>query len=295
MENNTANIDVDATKYAAPSPITYAKPFPDVSKIEEAKEIWESMIIKYTAEDATKQKFVIGNYYNWEMTEDKDITAQINEYHKLIEDLKYKDISLQNSLLLDLVKHIIIENTNCKQVVVDKGKEIATRANLMEDNKRQNKSNNMYDKRNGYKPTTNNRTFKKKGNCFVCGKSGHHATQCRKRARNDNPAKAKVNIIEAKADDIIIVVVFQVNLVANVKDWVLDSGATRHMYTDKKDFVSYSQVEKGEEVVYLGDSRTTPVLGKDKVLLKITSSKTLALNDVLHVPNIRANLVYVGY
>ncbi|XP_075074760.1 uncharacterized protein LOC142162318 [Nicotiana tabacum] len=248
------------------------------------------MVTKYTAEDATKQKFVIGNYYKWEMTEDKDITAQINEYHKLIEDLKSEDISLPEQFvagmliekllkswsdykqqlkhkhkqlsLKELVKHIIIENTNRKQVVVDKEKEIATRANLVENNKRQNKSNNRYDKGNGYKPKTNNQTFKKKCNCFVCGKPGHHAAQCRKRVGNDNLAKAKVNLTEAKADDIIAAVVSQVNLVANVKDWVLDSGATRHICANKKDFVSYTQVEEGEEVVYLGDSWTTPVLGK---------------------------------
>ena len=55
---------------------------------KDAKEIWESMVAKYTAEDAGKQKFVIGKYYRWEMVEDKDIKMQINEYHKLIEDLK---------------------------------------------------------------------------------------------------------------------------------------------------------------------------------------------------------------
>ncbi|XP_070055248.1 uncharacterized protein [Nicotiana tomentosiformis] len=207
------------------------------------------------------------------MTEDKDITAQINEYHKLIEDLKSEEISLPEQFVA--------------------GKEIATRTNLMEDNKQQNKSNNRYDKRNGYKPKTNNQTFKKKGNCFVCGKPGYHAAQCRKRDGNDCPAKVKVNLTEAKADDIIAAVVFQVNLVANVKDWVLDSGATRHICANKKDFVSYIQIEEGEQVVYLGDSKTTPVLGKGKVLLKLTFGKTLALNDVLHVPSIRANLVFM--
>ncbi|OIS98851.1 hypothetical protein A4A49_60961, partial [Nicotiana attenuata] len=143
------------------------------------------------------------------------------------------------------------DNFNRKHVVVDKGKEIATRSSLVEDNNRQRKSSNRYDKRNGYKPKTNNQP-------------AHYVAQCRKRVRNDNPTKAKVNLTEAKVDDIIVAVVSQVNLVANVKDWVLDSGATRHICANKKDFVSYAQVEEGEEVVYLGDSRTTQVLGKGK-------------------------------
>ncbi|OIT08892.1 hypothetical protein A4A49_59181, partial [Nicotiana attenuata] len=136
------------------------------------------------------------------------------------------------------------DNFNRKHVVVDKRKEIATRSSLVEDNNRQRKSSNRYDKRNGYNPKTNNQP-------------GHYVAQCRKRVGNDNLTKAKVNLTEAKVDDIIIAVVSQVNLVANVKDWVLDSGATRHICANKKDFVSYTQIEEGEEVVYLGDSRTT--------------------------------------
>jgi len=45
---------------------------------KEAKEIWDSLILKYTAEDVVRQRFVIGNYYRWEMIEDKDIKIQIN-------------------------------------------------------------------------------------------------------------------------------------------------------------------------------------------------------------------------
>ncbi|RVW85530.1 Retrovirus-related Pol polyprotein from transposon TNT 1-94 [Vitis vinifera] len=44
----------------------------------------------------------------------------------------------------------------------------------------------------------------------------------------------------------------------------------------------------------MGDSRSTLVIGKGKVLLKLTSGKVLALSDVLHVPDINWNLVSVS-
>ncbi|GMI75997.1 hypothetical protein HRI_001269000 [Hibiscus trionum] len=37
---------------------------------KESKEIWDNMILNYTAEDIGKQKFIIGKFYRWEMTED---------------------------------------------------------------------------------------------------------------------------------------------------------------------------------------------------------------------------------
>ena len=34
---------------------------------KEAKVIWESMLTKYTADDVGNQKFMVGNYYEWEI------------------------------------------------------------------------------------------------------------------------------------------------------------------------------------------------------------------------------------
>ena len=75
---------------------------------------------------------------------------------------------------------------------------------------------------------------------------------------------------------------------------MVDFGATRHICANKDTFASYTPLGDEERVVYLGDSQTARVLGKAKVIPRCTSGKTLALKDVLHVPNIRANLVSVA-
>lgn len=92
-------------------------------------------------------------------------------------------------------------------------------------------------------------------------------------------------------DDVIAAVISQANMVASLKEWVVDSSATRHICANRNAFTSYTPIEEGEETIYLGDSQIAQVIGKGKVLLKFTSGKTLALNNVLHIPNIRANLV----
>ena len=98
-----------------------------------------------------------------------------------------------------------------------------------------------------------------------------------------------------EGDDIIAAVVSQANMVTNSKNWVVDSRATRHICANRDAFTSYTPVRDDEKVVYLGDySHTAQVLGKGKVMLNLTSGKTMALNDVLHVPNIRENLVSIA-
>ena len=96
-----------------------------------------------------------------------------------------------------------------------------------------------------------------------------------------------------EGDDIIAIVVSQANMVTNSKNSMVDSGAIRHICANRYAFTSYPPIGDDEKIVYLGDSLTTQVMGKGKVMLKLTSRKILALNEVLHVPNIRVNLVFV--
>ena len=61
-----------------------------------------------------------------------------------------------------------------------------------------------------------------------------------------------------------IVVSSEVSLVTNMKDWVVDFGTTRHVCGNKSASTSYTIVKEGEEQTFLGDSKSTPVIGKEK-------------------------------
>ena len=71
----------------------------------------------------------------------------------------------------------------------------------------------------------------------------------------------------------------------------MDSKDTRHIYGNKSAFTSYTMMKIGDEQVFMGDPRSSSLIGKGKVLLKLTSRKVLILNDVLRVPG---NLVSVS-
>ncbi|RVW50113.1 Retrovirus-related Pol polyprotein from transposon TNT 1-94 [Vitis vinifera] len=99
--------------------------------------------------------------------------------------------------------------------------------------------------------------------------------------------KGNASIVVSK----VTTVVSEVNLVgSNPKEWWIDTGATRHVCSDKKMFSTFEPIENGEKV-FMGNSATSEIKGQGKVILKMTSGKELTLTNVLYVPEIRKNLV----
>ena len=86
-------------------------------------------------------------------------------------------------------------------------------------------------------------------------------------------------------------VISEVNLVgSNPKEWWIDTGATRHVCSDKKTFSTFDPIETGEKV-FMGNSAISEIKGLGKVALKMTSGNELTLTNVLYAPEIRKNLV----
>ncbi|KAL6328606.1 hypothetical protein AAG906_003291 [Vitis piasezkii] len=52
-------------------------------------------------------------------------------------------------------------------------------------------------------------------------------------------------------------------MVTSVKDWVVDSKATKHICENKSAFTSYSTIKEGEEQVFMGDSRMSLMIGNE--------------------------------
>ncbi|XP_028073917.1 ER membrane protein complex subunit 2-like [Camellia sinensis] len=93
-----------------------------------------------------------------------------------------------------------------------------------------------------------------KGKCFVYGKDGHRAKNfhVRKERGSSSKKSAQANIAEnfylsdGVASINLAAVVSKENLVGNPKEWWVDTGAARHICTDKKMFTTYKVVESGE-------------------------------------------------
>ncbi|KAA0053084.1 ty1-copia retrotransposon protein [Cucumis melo var. makuwa] len=95
---------------------------------------------------------------------------------------------------------------------------------------------------------------------------------------------------DCEQDNEIIATIVEANLIEDKTDWILDTGALRHFCTNRELLHDYEDTADGE-CVFMGNSATAEVIGKRKVILKLTSGKTLSLSNVLYVPSLRRNLV----
>ena len=149
-------------------------------------------------------------------------------------------------------------------------------------------------------------TRSKEIRCYHCKKLGHIKRDCRALKQKQTPrnkeSQQKANKADAgdqwkddKGDDAIVVChALQAGPTGN---WIVDSGATCHMCSNKKLFVELQPLKKPMEVS-LGDGHTLEAIGRGVVPLKMklpnSSPRRCNLQDVLYVPALSYNLISVA-
>ncbi|CAA7017240.1 unnamed protein product [Microthlaspi erraticum] len=126
------------------------------------------------------------------------------------------------------------------------------------------------------------------GRCQLCGIQGHNARRCSqlptgpftsnyRAPPNVSPWQPRANMAAAAP--------------MNSNNWLLDTGATHHLTSDLNN-LSLHQLYNGGDEVTMADGSTIQISHTGFTSLP-TPSRSLALNDVLCVPNVHKNLISV--
>ncbi|GJS68381.1 zinc finger, CCHC-type containing protein [Tanacetum coccineum] len=254
--------------------------------VESSKELWDSLEAKYMAEDASSKKFLVSNFTNYK------IAAVLEQYNELLSILgrftQHKmnmDEAIQVSCIIDKLppswkdfKHTL-KHKKEELNLVKLGSHLRIEESLRVQDSDKPKSNNvvgpsvinmvehknssMYNdnkgKRKHHDNTRANPNKKAKPTCWKCGKTGHIKRDCK--GVND--------------DDVA---------------WWVNSGATVHVCKDRCWFKTYESLNDGS-ILHIGNESTALVRGRGCVDFKFSSGKIISLFNVLHVSNIRKNLV----
>ena len=149
--------------------------------------------------------------------------------------------------------------------------------------------------------------------CYNCEKVGHIARNCNEiRTSTSNKEKTDssrdktghANAVEYDSSDeeeecIALLHESAITKKTKTNNWVVDSGANRHMCNDGEKFVEFRYLKPDESrKVRVGDGFSLEAIGKGtiKVRTKSTNGKITkcVLRDVLYVPDLRFNLLSVS-
>jgi len=149
--------------------------------------------------------------------------------------------------------------------------------------------------------------------CWLCGQSGHISRDCQQRPRGKGVTRAGAHVATVATtpakpqtaaafkgtakDDVAYLFMAGGNTTMSDgrQQWIIDSGATSHMCSDRDAFVAYERITPRD--VVLGNGSTIDAVGVGKVQLCVRTdvgAHTITLCDVLHVPLLEKNLVSVA-
>jgi hypothetical protein len=134
---------------------------------------------------------------------------------------------------------------------------------------------------------------------FACHKTGHYANQCpkKKEAKVATTSSTEMDAFAEKfEDEFSLVASLSSNNVAELEDsgvWFVDSGSSHHMMGVRLVFLSVSKTGLDSHVGSGADTMHA-VKGVGCVRFQLESGGSLEVAEVLYVPEMKVNLLFVA-
>jgi hypothetical protein len=133
-----------------------------------------------------------------------------------------------------------------------------------------------------------------KKNCSRCKKIGHTDSECW--FNKNNKKEEKDQSSEEYGNFFAPVIPSSSDVVINEDTWILDSGASKHLCTNKK---LMSQIEKASEAIRMkcANKQTVELSEIGRVKLRILNGRkeaAVTLLNVAHAPTFQCNIISVG-
>lgn len=261
-----------------------------IKNCKTSNEAWKKLQEVHMPRGPLQKVSLYKRLINLSMVDGANVVQHINEFTEISEKLAESGIQIQEELLVIMLlsslpkeydNFVIAMETRdqlpdfqlIKQKLSEEGKRRKERD--INDNSTNPQQQAFIARSPHTKRYNNNKKFN--GKCFLCGVSGHFASKCEKKKKNNN---TQAMTMLAAADTSCL----------NLRKWYVDSGATSHMCNDRSKFVSF---QKHNEIIALAGNNYINAIGKGDVLIHHNNFEII-LQNVLFSPELQANFISVN-
>ncbi|XP_063942810.1 uncharacterized protein LOC135150440 [Daucus carota subsp. sativus] len=240
-----------------------------------AKLLWEFLDHKYKIENARARKWIVGRFLDYKMVDSKTVVIQVQELQVIIHEIHAEKMVISESFQVATVIEKLLHGwKDFKNYLKHKRKEMSMEdliviLRIEEDNRGFEKKINVATEKANM--VEHAKSFKAKKTNSGKGKP--------KKTNKKKEANMVDDISKEMGDIDLCATVSEVNLVgSNPREWWIDTGATRHVCSDKEIFSSLKAFDAGEKL-YMGNSATSTIEREGTVILKMTSEKDMTLKN----------------
>ncbi|XP_004510276.1 uncharacterized protein [Cicer arietinum] len=193
-----------------------------------AKELWETLESRYMQEDATSKKFLVSQFNNYKMVDNKSVMEQMHEIESILNNYKQHQMHMDETIIICcIIDKLSPSWKDFKKSMKHKKDDIS-----FEQLGNQLRLAEEYRKQEDLK--TN---FLMKRSMFL-----------KRENKEKNSGATKDNLVA---------VISELNMIEDVESWLIDSGATRHVCKNKELFKTID--EEDGNILYMGNASTVQV------------------------------------
>nr|XP_010314081.1 uncharacterized protein LOC104644915 [Solanum lycopersicum] len=151
-----------------------------------SEEIWDTLKAIHLAEEASSKKFLVSNYMEFKMVDDKSITEQVQEFQLIANKIVINGIALDENF------HQIEQETRYRDNNILR--ELIMKAHVVEEKIKKEPGNNKFLKAKKSKNFKRINSNSKSIECYHCHKIGHYAQDYKILKAEKKKEKANNNI-----------------------------------------------------------------------------------------------------